>query len=81
MKLDFDGILLVVSSVAFAPVITDCVCENVAVFAEARGNDAATDFRVALEAVLGVLVPEVEGTVGAGGGEGAVLWVEGYGVY
>ncbi len=31
--------------------------------------------------MLGVLVPEVEGAVGTRGAEGAVLWVEGDGVY
>lgn len=81
MKLDLDGVLLIVSSVALAPVIADCVCENISVFAEARCDDAATDFRVALEAVLCVLVPEMESAIGTGGGESAVLWVEGNGVY
>lgn len=31
--------------------------------------------------MLGVFIPEVEGTVRTGSGEGAVLWVEGNGVY
>lgn len=31
--------------------------------------------------MLGILVPEVECTVGARGGESAVNWVEGYGVH
>ena len=81
MKLDLDRVLLVVASVALAPVVADCICENVSVFAEARRNDAAADFRVALEAVLCVLVPEVEGAVGAGSRESAMLWVEGNGIY
>lgn len=81
MKLDFDGVLLVVASIALAPVVADCICENVSVFAEACRNDAAADFRVALEAVLCILVPEVEGAVRASSRESAVLWVEGNGVY
>lgn len=81
MKFDLDRVLLIVASVALAPVVADCVRKNVSIFAEARSNDAAAHFRVALEAVLGVFVPEVEGTVRAGGGEGAVLWVERNGVY
>lgn len=31
--------------------------------------------------MLGIFVPKVEGTVRAGGGEGAVLWVERDGIY
>jgi len=81
VKFDLDGVVLGISTVALAPVVADGVGENVSVLAEARRDDAAADFGVALKTVLGVLVPEVEGTVGAGGGEGAVLRVEGDGVY
>ncbi len=81
MKFDLDGVVLGVATETLAPVVTDGVGEDVAVLAKARCDDAAADLGVSFEAVLGVLVPEVEGAVGACGGEGAVLWVEGYGVY
>lgn len=65
---------------ALAPVVADGVGEDVAVEAEARARDWGADGWVALEAVLGVLVPEVESSVRAGCAEGAVDWVEGDGV-
>jgi hypothetical protein len=77
MQFDLDGVLRRVAAVALAPVVADGVGEDVARAAEARGSDAAADLWVALEAVLCVLVPEVEGAVGAGGAEGAVHGVEG----
>ena len=70
-----------VSRVPFTPIITNGVSEDISVLAESRGGDGAADLWVAFEAVFGVLVPEVECAVAAGGAEGAVLWVEGYGVY
>lgn len=66
--------------IALTPVVANGVGEDTAAAIEAGGGDAAADGGVALEAVLGVLVPEVEGAVGAGGGEGAVEGVEGDGV-
>ena len=80
VQLDLDGVLGGVSAKALAPVVADGVGEDVAVAREARSRDGAADLRVALEAVLGVLVPEVEGAVGARGAEGSVLRVEGDGV-
>jgi hypothetical protein len=47
---------------------------------EVCATDAAADFGVALETVLGILVPEVECAVAAGSAEGAVDGVEGDGV-
>jgi hypothetical protein len=81
VKLDLDRILLIVASIALAPVVADCIRKNVSVFAEARRNDAATNFGVTLETVLGVFVPEMEGAVRTGGRESAVLWMEGNSVY
>lgn len=81
VQLDLDGVLGGVSAEALAPVVADGVGEDVAVAREARSRDGAAHLRVALEAVLGVLVPKVESSVGTCSGEGAVLWVEGYGVY
>ena len=69
-----------IDRVAFTPIITDGISEDRAVAVEAGGGDGAADGGVALEPVLGVLVPEVEGAVGAGGAEGAVHGVEGYSV-
>lgn len=76
MQHDLVGVLGVVALVALAPVVADGVGEDAARGIEGRGHDAAADGRVALEAVLGVLVPEVEGAVATGRGEGAVLRVE-----
>lgn len=81
MEFDLDGVVLRVATVALAPVVADGVGKDVSVLAEAGRDDAAADLGVALETVLGILVPEVEGTVGTSGGEGAVLGVEGDGVY
>ena len=66
--------------VAFAPVVRHCVRKDVSVAVEARSADASAHLRIPLEPVFGVLVPEVEGTVAAGGAEGSVLRVEGDGV-
>lgn len=63
--------------IALAPVIANRVRKDRAVLVECRCCDAAPNFGVALETVLGVLVPEMEGSVGTGGAEGAVDRVEG----
>jgi hypothetical protein len=76
MQFDLDRIRGRVPAVPLAPIVADRVRKYVSRAAEARGGDAAADLRVALEAVLCVLVPEVKGAVGAGGAEGAVHGVE-----
>jgi hypothetical protein len=81
VKFDLDRVVLCVATKTLAPVITDSIGKDVAVLAKARCDDAAADLGVSFEAVLGILVPEMESTVGASSGEGTVLWVEGYGVY
>jgi len=81
MKHNLDRILRRVVLVALAPVVGDGVGEDVTRLVEGGGNDAAADVGVALETVLGVLVPEVEGAVGASGAEGSVDGVEGDVVY
>ena len=81
MEFDLNWVVLCVATETLAPVVTDGVGEDVAVLAEACCDNAAADLGIALEAVLGVLVPKVESSVGTCSGEGAVLWVEGYGVY
>jgi hypothetical protein len=73
---DLVGVVCTVVLVALAPVVAHCVSEDVAGSAEVCGGDASTDIRVALESVLGILVPEVERAVGARGGEGSVYGVE-----
>jgi hypothetical protein len=77
---DFVGVLGVIGSISLVPVVRDGVGKDGAVVVEVCTADAAADFGVALETVLGVLVPEVECAVAAGGAEGAVDGVEGDGV-
>ena len=81
MQHDLVWILLVVKSVACAPVVANGVGKDIPRPVEIRRRDRSADFGVPLEAVLGVFVPEVEGAVGAGGAEGAVHRVEGYSVH
>jgi hypothetical protein len=62
--------------VALAPVVADGVGKDVARLVEGGGRDGPADGGIALEAVLGVLVPEVEGSIRTGSAEGAVDRVE-----
>ena len=80
MQLDLDGVLWCVPAEALAPVVADSVRKNVSIPRESGRCDAAANLRVALETVLGVFVPEVEGAIATGCGEGAMLGVEGDGV-
>ena len=77
MEHDFRGHVLIVVSVSFAPVIAGGVAEDVAVTVERGGDDRAAYFRMALQSMFGIFVPEVKGAVATGGREGAVLRVEG----
>lgn len=70
----------VIVGVALAPVVADGVGEDVSIVGEGCAGDWATDCWVSLEAVFGVLVPEVECAVGSCGGECAMDWVERDGV-
>ena len=63
VKLNLDGILRGVTAIALTPIIADSIGKDIAVLGEAGSDDAAADFGVSLEAVFGVLVPEVEGAV------------------
>lgn len=76
MEHKLDGLLLVVCLVALGPVVADGVREDVAVAVERRSRDGTADVGETLEAVLRILVPEVECTIGAGGREGSVDGVE-----
>lgn len=65
---------------ALAPVVAARIGKHVARAVEIRRDDGLARLRIALEAVFGVLVPEVKGAVAAGGGEGAVDGVKADGV-
>lgn len=80
MQHDLVGRLRGVDGVAFAPVVADGVGEDGAGAVEGRGRDRSPDLRVPLESMLGVLVPEMKGAVGAGCAEGAVHWMKRDGV-
>lgn len=77
MQHDLVRQLLCIGRVALAPVVADGVCENVPCAVEGSAGDGAPDGRIALETVLRVLIPEVEGAVTASGAEGTVDGVEG----
>lgn len=76
MQHDLDGILLCVGLEALGPVVADGVREDGAILVEGGRCDASSDIGVALETVLGILVPKVEGAVRASSAECAVDWVE-----
>lgn len=76
MHHDLIGVLGRVLRVALAPVVADGVGEDGTSVVEASGGDGATGGGVALETVLGILVPEVERAVRASCAEGAVDRVE-----
>lgn len=77
MQHDFDGVVLRIMLVALAPVVTNGVGKDGAALVECRRGDAAANVGVALEAMLGILVPEVEGAVRSRCAKGAVDGVEG----
>ena len=72
MQHDLVGVVCPVALVTLAPVIADCVREDVTGPAEVCRGNAAANVRVSLQSVLGVLVPEVECAVCTSCGEGAV---------
>lgn len=74
---NLDGVLRRVVLVPLAPIVRDRIRKDAARLVECGRDDRAADGRVALEAVFGILVPEVEGAVRAGCAEGAVGGVEG----
>jgi hypothetical protein len=76
MQLDLNREIRSVPAVALTPIVADRVRKDVSRAREGGSRDAAADLRVAFEAVLSVLVPEVEGPVATGGAEGAVDGVE-----
>lgn len=81
MQLELDGVPGCVPTVPLTPIIADCIRKDVAILGETSRSDATADLGVAFETVLCVLVPEVEGAIATGSAEGAVLGVEGDGVY
>lgn len=80
MQLDAELLPRRTRRIPLTPIIAHGVRKDVAILAEGRSRDAAADIRVPLEPVLCVLVPEVESSVGTGGAESAVCWVERDGV-
>ena len=76
MKHHLDRIALGVVLVALGPIVTNSISEDGTVLVEGSGGDAAADVGVTLETVLGVLVPEVECSIGTGCAECAVDGME-----
>lgn len=76
MQHHLDRVVLRVVLVSLGPVVADSVCEDGTVLVELSRGDATADVGVALQAVLSILVPEVEGTIGTSGAECAVDGVE-----
>lgn len=68
---------MAVALVSLGPVVGDGVGKDGARLVELRRSDAAANIWVALKPMLGVLVPEVKGAVGARCRERAVDRVEG----
>ena len=69
-----------IGTIPFAPIITHTIRKDISRAIEIRRRDAAAHFRIPLESMLGVFIPEMKGPVRAGGAESAVLRVEGKGV-
>lgn len=76
MQHHLDRVVLSVVLVALGPVVAYSIGEDGTVLVEGCGSDAATNVRVALETVLGVLVPEVECSIGTSSAECAMDRVE-----
>lgn len=72
MQHHLKGIARCVLLVALAPVVADGIGENVARLAERRSRNAAPNFGISLETVLGVLVPEVKCAIRSGSAESSV---------
>jgi hypothetical protein len=71
-----DRVVLRVVLVPLGPVVADSVCEDGTVLVELGRGDATANVGVSLQAMLGILVPKVEGTVGTSRAECAVDGVE-----
>lgn len=72
--------LRIILTIPLTPIITNRVRKTITSFIKRRSADRASCRRIAFETVFSDAVPEVEGAVRAGGGEGAVHGVEGDGV-
>lgn len=77
MQHHLDRVLRRVGLVSLAPIVANSVSKDAASLVERGRRDGPADVGVALKTVLRVLVPEVEGSVGASRAEGAVDRVEG----
>ena len=71
------GTLRGIGGVTFAPVVANCISEDISGAIESSGGNRAANGGIALQAVFGIFVPEVECTIGTGSAEGAVNGVEG----
>lgn len=80
MQHNFVRVIGGVGGVALVPIVRNGVGEDGAIVVEVSAADASANLGVALQTVLGVLVPEVEGAVTTGGAEGTMNRVEGDGV-
>lgn len=76
MQHDLDGIALSVVLVTLGPVVANSIGKDGTVLVKGSRGDAASDVGVTLETMLGILVPEVECSIGAGSAECAVDGVE-----
>jgi hypothetical protein len=74
-------VLWSIRGIPLAPIVTHRIRENGTVAVEGRRGNGRAGGGVALETVLGVLVPEMECSIGTSGTEGAVDWMEGNGVH
>jgi hypothetical protein len=81
MQHNLGHIIRIIHRKALTPIVRDRIRKDTSIAVERSGGDGTADVGVALEAVLGVLVPEVERPVRPGRAEGAVNGVEGDGVY
>lgn len=77
MQHDLDWVVLSVVLEALAPVIANGIGEDASRLVERRRSDATTHVGIALETVLGILVPEVERAIRSSGAKGSVDRVEG----
>lgn len=80
MQHDLIWIVRRIMRISFAPIVANCIRKYIPIAIERRGRNRASYFRIPLEPVLRVLVPEVECTIGAGSAESAVHGVEADGV-
>ena len=80
MQHDLGNLVPSTTLVTFRPIITDGISVDTPIPIKVRRHDRSAYFRVSLQSVFCVFVPEVECAVAAGGCECAEHGVEGDGV-